>query len=64
MVFVSALAIVGIFMAAIPAVFVLGIFGAVFAAAFLLDEVKIWFFKYTGILGRQSQSQIGRDVSS
>jgi len=51
MVFVSVLAIVGIFMAAVPAVFVLGVFVAVFAVAFLLDELKIWFFKKIGILG-------------
>jgi len=51
MVFVSVLAIVGIFMAAVPAVFVLGVFAVVFAVAFLLDELKIWFFKKIGILG-------------
>jgi len=55
MVFVSVLAIVGIFMAAVPAVFVVGVFGAVFAVAFLLDEVKIWFFQKTRILGGSNQ---------
>jgi len=56
MVFVSAVAVIGIFMAAIPAVFVLGVFGAVFSAAFLLDELKIWFYKKTGLLGGSSQT--------
>jgi len=61
---VSALAIWGIMMTAVPPVLLLGVLGAVVAVAFLLDEVKIWFFKYTGILGRQSQSPIRRDVSN
>jgi len=50
MVVVSALAIGGVLMAAVPAVFVLGVFCAVLAMTFLLDEVKIWFFRKTGML--------------
>jgi H+-transporting ATPase len=50
----SAFAIWGIMMAAVPAVFVAVIFGVVLAAAFLLDEVKIWFYQKTGVLGSLS----------
>ena len=46
----------GILMAAVPAVCLIGTLGAVFAAAFLLDEVKIWIYQNTGILGRSSQT--------
>ena len=53
---VSALAFWGILMAAVPAVYLVGTLGAVFAAAFLLDEVKIWIYQNTGILGRSSQT--------
>jgi len=63
MVFVSAIAILGIFMAAVPVAFVLGVFGAVFSATFLLDEVKIWFFKKTGILGGPINEKIETGAS-
>jgi H+-transporting ATPase len=53
---VSALAFWGILMAAVPAVYLISTLGAVFAAAFLLDEVKIWIYQNTGILGRSSQT--------
>jgi H+-transporting ATPase len=53
---VSGLAFWGIMMAAVPAVFLVGTLGAVLAVAFLLDEVKIWFFRKTGILGGSSQT--------
>jgi H+-transporting ATPase len=62
---VSGLAFWGIMMAAVPAVFLVGTLGAVLAVAFLLDEVKIWFFRKTGILGGSSQtphSPRARDV--
>ena len=48
----SAFAILGILMAPVPAILLIGIFGAVLAIAFLLDEVKIWFYQRTGILGK------------
>ena len=51
MVVVSALAYFGVMMASVPAVYLAGVFGAVFAAAFVLDEVKIWIYRKTGILG-------------
>jgi len=41
---------------AVPPVFVVGILGVVLAATFLLDEVKIWFYQNTGILGKSSQT--------
>jgi H+-transporting ATPase len=44
----------GILMAAVPAVALLGTLGAVLIAAFLLNEVKIWIFQSTGILGRSN----------
>jgi H+-transporting ATPase len=52
----SALAFWGIMMAAVPVVLLIGTLGAVLAVAFLLDEVKIWFFRKTGILGGSSQT--------
>jgi H+-transporting ATPase len=63
-VFVSALAIWGIMMATVPPVYLVGTLGAVLAVAFLLDEMKIWFYKKTGILGRQSQSPLRREADS
>ncbi|BAI62540.1 P-type ATPase [Methanocella paludicola SANAE] len=48
----SALAILGILMAAVPVIYLIGVLGAVLAATFLLDEVKIWFYQSTGILGK------------
>jgi H+-transporting ATPase len=51
MIAASGLAFWGIMMAAVPAVLLLGTLGAVLVATFMLDEVKIWFFRKTGILG-------------
>jgi H+-transporting ATPase len=42
----------GIFMAAVPAVALVGTIVAVVVAALLLNEVKIWIFRSTGLLGR------------
>jgi magnesium-transporting ATPase (P-type) len=42
----------GILMAAVPAVALAGTFAAVLVAALLLNEIKIWFFQSTGILGQ------------
>ena len=53
---VSALAIWGLLMAAIPAVLVVGTLTAVLVAAVLLDEVKIWIYQNTGILGSPGQT--------
>jgi H+-transporting ATPase len=52
----SVFAIWGIMMAAVPAVFVVGILGAVLVAVFLLDYVKMWFYRNTGILGESGQT--------
>jgi hypothetical protein len=60
---VSGLAFWGIMMAGVPAVFLVGTLGAVLAVAFLLDEVKIWFFRKTGILGGSSQTP-QRDITT
>jgi H+-transporting ATPase len=56
MVVVSALALFGIMMASVPAIYLAGVFGAVFAAAILLDEMKMWIYQNTGILGRTNQT--------
>ncbi len=42
----------GVLMAAVPALVLAGTFGVVLVAALLLNEVKIWIFQSTGILGR------------
>jgi H+-transporting ATPase len=56
MVVVSALAFFGIMMASIPAIYLAGVFVAVFAVAILLDEMKMWIYQNTGILGKTSQA--------
>lgn len=45
----------GILMAAVPAAALAGTLGAVLVAALLLNEVKIWLFQSSGILGRSNQ---------
>ena len=47
----SVLAIGGILMDAVPAILLISVLGAVLIAMVLLDYVKIWFYKRTGILG-------------
>jgi len=60
---VSILAMVGILMAVVPAVFLLGILGTVLATTFLLDKVKIWIYQNTGILRRSSQTSPPQSVA-
>ena len=48
----SALSYWGILMAPVPAVLLLATLAAVLAAAVLLDQIKIWIFQSTGIMGR------------
>jgi H+-transporting ATPase len=62
-VFVSALAIWGIMIAAVPPIYLVSILCAVLAVTFLLDEMKIWFYKKTGILGMHIQNPLRRDAS-
>ena len=62
-VFVSALAIWGIMIAAVPPIYLFGILCVVIAVALLLDEMKIWFYKKTGVLGMRIQNQLRGDAS-
>jgi H+-transporting ATPase len=51
----SVLAYWGVLMAAVPAALLLGTLGLVLAAALMLNEVKIWLFRSSGILGSPKQ---------
>jgi len=46
--------IFGIAVSAVPVIYVLGLLGAVIIFTFLLDYLKIWFYRKTGVLGRKS----------
>jgi H+-transporting ATPase len=52
----SALGYWGILMAAVPAVYLAATLAAVLLAALLLNEVKMWLFQSTGVLGRVRQT--------
>ena len=47
----SALAYWGVLMAPVPGLFLLAMLAAVIVAAIVLDQIKLWIFRSSGILG-------------
>ena len=55
----SALAFLGVLMAPVPGSLLFAMFGTVIVAAILLDQIKLWIFQSSGILGRSREVATG-----
>lgn len=59
----SALAYWGVLMAPVPGALLLAMLGAVAVATIFLDQIKIWIFQSTGILGASVEKATERQVT-